>query len=277
MSDTSKPTPEIPPETYHATREVYHLDQVYLLIGDHLDEILNTLAVSVMDPTAGLGKSNTSRLALVTAFQYAERIPDDLAAQATLKRTDWKYALHLPVLHPGFPVHALCHFRQNLFGSGNAIREMKSLLEALGKLGLYGRTAIQTLDVREALLTICNITRMYQLHEAMKSALSMLVAVDPDWLRSNALPHWYQRYQTGRLGRYSELDNRHMEVEIQTIEADIHHLLNRTAETGGLFLQDEVEIRNLQHLWQRLGFHAAISPAGLSGCARCTGQLYEVR
>lgn len=276
MPASSKPVPEIPPETYHAAREVYHLDHVYLLIGDHLDDILVTLTVPVMDPTAGLGGSNTSRLALVTAFQYAERIPDDLAAQATLKRTDWKYALHLPVQHPGYPVHALCHFRQNLFGSGNAMREMKNLLEALGKLGLYGRTATQSLDVREALITICNITRIYQLHEAMKSALSMLVAVDPDWLRSNALPHWYQRYQTGRLGRYSELDNEHIKEEIQTIEADIHHLLNRIAETNCCNFRSEAEIIRLQHLWKKLGFHPASSPTGRSACARCTGQPYEV-
>lgn len=277
MGSTIKPVPDIPAETLQAARRVYHLEHIYMLVGDQLCEILTAVDLQLLDPTFSLGSSMTTRLALVTAFQYAEHLPDPLAADATLKRMDWKYALHLPLQHPGIGAPVLCQFRQNLYASPAAMKEFRGLLKPLGALGLYGREVLKTLDPAEALLVICQVSRLYFMKEAMKAALSMLVSRDPDWLRVNALPHWYTRYQTGRLNKSIDPNPNNAEDEAKAIGADMGQLLSRLCQPGCRVLRAQPEIIHMARLWEEQFFQ---DDSGLQwrlpGCANCSSNYWGI-
>ena len=276
MSSVGKPIPDIPAETFQAARKVYHIEHVYLSIGDHLGEILTKVAIPKLDPSACLNPEMISRLALVTAFQYAERIPDELAAQATLKRMDWKYALHLPVQHPGIAAIALCQYRQNLYSSTMAMGEFSNLLESLGGLGLYAKLTIKALDPGEVIIDICNINHLYQLARTMKAALSLLISLDPDWLRVNALPQWYIRYQTDRLGQSVDWDNNQLVNEIRTIEGDINYIHDLLCKSD-FPIDKHIELVNLFNLWEILQRKGSISGSTEPWCANHAGRFRQIQ
>lgn len=271
MVPSSKPVPEIPAETIQAAREVYRLDHVYMIIGERLNEILEGIAPADLDPTGGFGTSLASRLALVTAFQFSERIPDDMAAQATLKRTDWKFALHLPIKHPGYSAGALCFFRESAYESRRALQELDRLMKNLGTLGLFSKCTLKLLDPEQALFSICNITRLSHLIQAMKSTLSMLITQDPDWLRANSSGHWYARYRTGWLGRYSEWNDAQIVTEIDAIVSDIRLLLDRVRDEAGQNVFQQPEIQNLVWLTQDYARKPDSTATFRAGCATCAG------
>lgn len=114
MPVNSAPFPPLPADTSLSAKSIYHIENLYLMIGDHLEEIFTGIDFGELDASGEKPADLLSLLALVTIFQYAERLPDRLAADATRTRMDWKYALHLGVAYPGFDPVYLSEFRQRL-------------------------------------------------------------------------------------------------------------------------------------------------------------------
>ena len=248
MSSVGKSIPDIPAETFQAARKVYHIEHVYLSIGDHLGEILAKVEIPKLDPRASLSTDMTARLALVTAFQYAEHLPDGVASDASRERVDWKYALHLPVHHRGVSGHALCAFRQELFASKPAMQEYDRFLDLSATIGLFARTPSDPLISSTVLSTICQITRLHRLYTSMKAALALLATTAPNWLRANMPPHWYQRYKTGRLHLPYDSTNQIMEEEAIKFASDIQFLLTALREQEPADLSSSVEIQEISCL-----------------------------
>lgn len=251
-------------------KKVINFEQVYAQIGDQHEQILALLDLPLLDPSASLDKNMIFRMALVTAFQFAESLPDFMAAQATMTRKDWKYALHLPVKHPGISAIALCKFRESLYFSATALHEFEELHSYLEKIGLYANVTEQAVDPHEALACVCKISRFYHLSLAMKTALSFLVANHTDWLRANALPHWYNRYRTERLNQVVNLCEEDLQKEAVRIGKDIQYLL------AGLNQQNQPQMirrEEIQHL--DLLFKGEFTMTGnslswrLSNCVSC--------
>ena len=188
MNPDRKSIGEIPVDTYHAARQVYNLKHIYLLIGDQLDDILAKIDLPMLDPRAYQDRATIARLAMVTAFQHAELLPDVVASDATRKRMDWKYALRLPVHHQGVSEAALCAFRQGLYESRMAAQEYECILQQLKQVGLFGVNANMPLNSEEVLLNVCQITRLYRLYTGMKAALGVLVSTAPNWVRTYMPP-----------------------------------------------------------------------------------------
>jgi hypothetical protein len=231
-------------------KTIYNLEQIYLRIGDQYDQLLAELNLPMLDPSATLDRQTTLRLALITSFQFGERLPDAIAAQATMKRKDWKYALRLPLKHPGFSAASLCKFRESLNNSAAALQEWKKLLDFLEKSGLYARWSNIDLEPGQAIATVCMITRFYYLKQAIKSTLSCLGANYPDFLRANALPHWYDRYKTGQLNQAAMLSEESMQQEAIRLGKDIQHLLAEVTQQGPSELTRQVEIQQIARLFK---------------------------
>lgn len=217
----------VPADTNAAARKIYNIQHIYLRIGDNLVSIFAEVDLQRMDPGASLSAPAVCRLALATAFQYAESLPDPLAAQASLKRMDWKYALRLPVQHPGLDEDALCRFRQSVFASPGAREAFGALLEALARQGLFSRSDSQTLSAGLVLDNVCTITRLYWLDQAMRNALSAAASQAEGLLQRAAQPHWYEVYRTDqdsslRLKGQSGNPLPHAEA----LAADAQHLLS---------------------------------------------------
>jgi transposase len=241
---------DIPPHTALAARSAYDLGDPYLLVGDRLACWLQGLSARSLSATF-LHEPRWSDLvlALVTVFQYVEHLPDCAAADAVRTRLDWKYALHLPLDHPGIEYLALGSFRQRLLDREADRLAFQCLLDWLTMIGFLGgehteRKALYILEAVDALAWVHEATQV------MSEALGAVATLYPDWLRQIALPHWYQRY-----GHPSpDSSQTHAEATsaclVDAIQSDAAHLLEMVRRVGPPGLAVE-EIGALHRLWRR--------------------------
>jgi hypothetical protein len=236
-------------DSVHSAQQVNNLRQIYGLIGDQLEDILANINLTLLDPAATLDPQTIACLSMVTAFQYAELLPDMLASDAMRSRTDWKYALHLPVHHQGFDPDTFCRFRQNLKSSQKGLDEFARLLERLGQIGLYARATRSQMTSDTVLTTVCQISRLHRLSVAMKSAMSLIVATAPDWVRANMPPYWFERYKTGRLVLPVRPTRENMTSEAEKFGADMLHLLAAFGEMDQALVAGLPEVEYLRKLF----------------------------
>lgn len=239
------PVPQIPSETSQAAHNLYNLQYIYLRIGNQLENLFARIDVKKLDPGVHMDATTSFRLALVSAFQYAESMTDELAAEATLRRMDWKYALYLPVHHPGISAQALCEFRQGLFSAPKAQAEFGVLLNELGKLGLFSHVP----KPDQALTSLCQVSRLSQLRQAMKEALTLLVVEAPEWLLANVSSHWYERYQSGGSAEGGKVSVGSINKEVIRLGDDIRYLLSAVKKSASPNLIHLAEIQRIEHLF----------------------------
>jgi len=99
-----------------------------------------------------------------------------------------------------------------------------------------------------ALNSICQASHLYQLRQAMKAALVLLVSEAPEWLLAHVSPHWFERYKTDRLSQFAYSDSKTMEEDAIKIGGDIQHLLDELKDTAVSDLSDRVEIKKIAQL-----------------------------
>lgn len=239
----------IPAETARAAHSVYNIHTVYLQIGDNLKSIVQGVDFTLLGEHSNLNEDSALRLALTTAFQFAESLPDQMAFEATFKRMDWKYALYLPIQHPGIPKLALCNFRQGIFFSANSQNEFEKLLASLSKYGLFSISNDDTLTARNTIAFVCRINRFYGLHQSMKAMLGLLVSRYPEWVARYISPYWYLRYSTGNLSQVFFASLRDIHDEAIRLGQDIDYLLTILREGDLIEIQDRPEPKNLTQLF----------------------------
>jgi hypothetical protein len=264
VRSTRSTLPDLPGETRLQARQLYNIQHIYLRIGDQLETLLAPVDAARLSPAGAPGGAAALRLGLATAFQFAELLPDALAAEATLKRMDWKYALRLPVRHPGLSAEALDEFRQALFSFPAGMREFERLLDALAPTGLFPRSQSQALIAVHVLDEVCKITRLHWLNQYMRAGLSAVAAAAPDWMREHAQPHWYQHYRAP--ADAPALADAHQEA--RALGADARCLLSAEIPAAAPIpeLADLQKLFNQQFSQDESGFHWRLP--GCLGCAR---------
>lgn len=261
----------IPYETSLAAHQIYSNNHIYLQIGDRLENIFNQIDISLLDPSSQMNRDIVFRLALAGAFQFAESLPDSSASSATMKRMDWKYALFLPISHPGISINSLCDFRQSLCSSSTALQEFGNLLKILGDFGLFVPTAKPWLDPKATLSLICQRNRLFIVQEGMKSALSMVVSIAPEWVKGQVSPHWYQRYKTGSLSSLDLSQTSEIQTYANRVGSDIFALLTALKISNAPDLDAKAEIRHLSHLFQEQYLqNGDFIQWRAPGCANCS-------
>jgi len=180
-------------DTSRAAHRLYSRDNVYIQIGDQLESLLLPINLTNLDPKNRLTMVSCIRLALVTAFQVEEALPDILAVKAALNRVDWKYALDLPIEHLGITESDLCDFRTDLIASPEALDEFGLLLGNLRKIGLFnGRSESFLMPV--IVISFLNLlNQLYTLQLALYESLTVIVLKAPEWLVSNIPADLYKR------------------------------------------------------------------------------------
>ena len=194
MPIQSAPFSPLPRDTAYAAEAAFGKGNIYLMVGDQIEHRL--AEVDLTDLAAAMDKpvATLVMLALVTAFQSAENLPDRRAAEAVRTRTDWKYALHLPLEGPGFDPLMLCEFRQHALHDLAAQQAFQQVLDPLAEIGLLRSIGHQRAEAAEVLQAVCTMSRLERLAEAMRITLEVLAARQPEWLLTVTLPHWYERY-----------------------------------------------------------------------------------
>ncbi len=260
----------LPRTTARAAEAVFGKGNIYLTVGDQLEQLLADVDVARLDPASEQPATTLAVLALVTIFQFVEGLPDRRAIEAIRTRIDWKYALHLPLAYPGLEYSVLCRFRQSVFNDPPAYAVFQQVFNGLAQTGLLRDLDAQRSGGNEVLEVVCAISRLEQLVEAMHAVLEALAAVEPKWLLANTLPHWYERYNKFLTMRVLPNSNDEQVSLAQAIGKDALYLLEALA-TGGGDLARLPEVQALQQVWHRqFCWNLSEIEWRLPLCASCT-------
>jgi len=245
VSNQFNAIPPIPTETARSARAIFGHRNFYILVGEHLESILEDiqpqclLAAGVIFPQ-------------ITFFQFLEGLTDAQAINAARTRLDWKFALHLPVYPPMFHERALCEFRRRILMNSLCQCEFQRLIDRLITFNPPLNNRFQDFKNLELVSTVCSVNRWDLIHESISKALEALACKFPIWLRNIALPHWYGRYSYITLGFNSTESHYQQELSIQEIGVDIHHLLDEIHRSSPPEISKLPEIKTLDHVWQHL-------------------------
>jgi transposase len=249
MADSSKSIPSVPRETARAANAIFGRSNFHILVGEHLEAILDDIQLEGSSGKGGLSKIEAAKLALITFFQFVEGLTDMQAADAIRTRTDWKFALHLSLIPAIFHESALCEFRQRILMDFGSQLEFQRLMDRLVRLIPSIRNNAQDLKSLNVLAFVCSLNRLNRAQQGMHQALEVLAFQFPEWLRKATLPHWYGRYNraTPRLEVAMLLGQQRFLME--EIGADIQHLLNEVHQSGSRELNELHEIKVLDRIW----------------------------
>jgi transposase len=161
---------------------------------DALGSIYHDEQFADLFPARGQPAEAPWRLALVTVFQFLERLPDRQAADAVRSRLDWKYALSLELSDPGFDHTVLSEFRSRLVRHGAEDRLLEIMVELFQERGWLKARGRARTDSTHVLAKVRALNRVELVGETLRAALNVLALVAPDWLQAHALPDWVDRY-----------------------------------------------------------------------------------
>ena len=251
MADSSKPIPSLPKETARAANASFGRSNFHILIGEHLETILEDIDFEMPSGRGGFSNTEVAILALITFFQFLEGLTDIQAADAIRTRTDWKFALHLSLIPAIFHESALCEFRQRILIDFPGQLEFQRLIDRLSKFIPSIRNSFPDLKSLDVMTFVCSVNRLSQAQQAMHQALEALAFKFPEWLRKATLPHWYGRYSraTPRLDIAILLGQQRFLME--EIGADIHHLLYEVHHSGLSEMNELHEIEVLNQIWKQ--------------------------
>lgn len=184
----------VPAETSRIARAAFPKGSLAMTLRDRLAAIYHDGMFADLYPPEGQPACAPWRLALVTILQYAEHLTDRQAATAVRARIDWKYALALPIDHPGFDHSVLSTFRDRLIAGQAEERLLWAVLEACGEQGLLARRGRQRTDSTHVLAAVRRLNRLELVGETLRNALEALAVAAPDWLGAHVPAAWADRY-----------------------------------------------------------------------------------
>jgi transposase len=237
----------LPEYTRQAALSIFQPENAYLHLGDHIDQILERFDPWRFYPTGILSKDAVYRLALITIFQQMEGLSDRRAADAIFSRLDWKYALHLPLSHPGFLAGQLCDFRQELLANPERLIAFEDLRDYLAKAGFIIPARRHVVDCQDAIRGVCNLTRLDNLKDVMRAALEALSVAYPEWLMELMQPYWYDRYEGSLSNNNLPSGIEAQSALAESIGGDIFYLLQTAGKQHG---QEMKKLPEYIHLYQ---------------------------
>lgn len=241
--------PPIPADTARATRSAYSRDNLYLSVGDQLDILLSEVQLAESSSIEKLSRLRKPSLGLVTFFQYLEKLSDYQAAEATLTRIDWKYALHLSLKHPGLNPTDLCDFRQILLSCPDKRQDFQHFLDRLAEKGYTAQMRDLPQESLHVLAEICTRTRLDWVMTSMRNVLQELAAHHTQWLRETSLPYWYSRYEVTNQKPFLTESIQGQLALLEAIGADMAFLLDAIARADLPQLNSLKEIQDFYQVW----------------------------
>jgi transposase len=184
----------IPADTARVAQAAFPKGSLAIRLRAALGSIYHDGMFADLYPVEGQPALAPWRLALVTILQYAENLPDRQAAEAVRGRIDWKYALALPLEHPGFDYTVLSTFRDRLVAGGAEERLLWAVLDACAERGLLRKRGRVRTDATHVLAAVRTLNRLELVGETLRAALEALAVADPAWVAAHLPPDWATRY-----------------------------------------------------------------------------------
>jgi transposase len=238
----------MPSETARIGQKLLSKDSSYRLVGDTLFASLYEQEFADLYPSEGQPGLSPVILALVTVFQFIEKLPDRQAAEALRMRLDWKYALHLPLEYEGFHYSVLSEFRDRLVRGQAEGRVFEKLVTQIRTLGLIKERGKQRSDSIAMLTKVRWLSRLEVTVETLRLAVGALVNNDREWSQEVLPPSWEDKYGERFVQqRYTEKEWKEYEANIGN---DGQWLLKRLVDGGApADLQELSEVKLLRTVW----------------------------
>lgn len=242
----------VPAETARIAKQSFPQGTLALVLRDVLGTIYHDGMFADLYSDYGQPGITPWRLALITILQYTERLTDRQAAHAVQARIDWKYALALPLEHPGYQFTALEAFRERLLAGGAEERLLWAVLEACQARELVPRRGRQRTDSTHVVAAVRSLNRLELVAETMRSALEALAVAAPTWVRKHAEASWLERYERRADEARFPVGEEARRTLAETIGADGTRLLAalNAAETPAWF-RELPAIQMLDVVWQQ--------------------------
>lgn len=216
----------IPETTATVARAAFPQKSPAMTLRDHLGPIYQDADFQALFPsTQGQPAWSAWRLALITVMQYLEDLSDSQAAQAVRGRIDWKYALSLPLEHPGVDASVLSEFRRRLVQAGAETVLLEQLLRQCQQHGWLKAAGVQRSDSTHVAAAIRVLHRLEVVGETLRAALNSLAVAAPEWLRARVAEDWFERYGSRMEDYQWPKTAEHRQQLAETFGRDGHHLL----------------------------------------------------
>lgn len=177
-------------------------------------------------------------------LQATEHCSDRVVAEMVRSRIDWKYALHLPLSHPGFDASVLCEFRQRLVTHHAERRVFDAFLRRLKERGFLKGRAVQRTGSLAIIAAVRELNLLELVIETLRLALEAIAQHDPLWLKAHVSDEWLQHY-----GPWTQAERLIRETGSRA-SAEAQRLLSRAGQDGFALLdaleaEDAVLLRGL--------------------------------
>jgi len=242
---------EIPTETIRVVQAAFPKGNTYTIIRDELGSIFRDAQFADLYPSRGQPGLAPWRLALVTIMQFMENLSDRQAAEAVRARIDWKYVLGLELTDEGFHYSVLSEFRSRLIAGEAEQKLLDEVLSQLQEKGLL-KSRQQRTDATHVIAAVRSLSRLETVGETLRAALNSIAKLDPEWLRAQANPDWYERYGT-RIESY-RLPKKKAEQQrlVETIGQDGLELLNAIdASQTPDWMKEVPAVKHLRQVWEQ--------------------------
>lgn len=189
------PWPEVPEQTAAVARAAFPKGSLAIRLRNDLGPIFQDTDFIGIFGVRGKPGIAPSLLMLVTVLQFVEQLTDRQAVAAVAGRIDWKYALGLELVHPGFDNSVLAEFRARLVGNDLARLAFDRLLERCRELGLVKPGGKQRTDSTHVIAAVRDLNGMELAGEAVRALVEALAMVAPEFLAETVdLETWAKRY-----------------------------------------------------------------------------------
>jgi transposase len=206
----------VPADTAELGQQLFGAEYAYRMLGDRFDQLLPEEQVFAgLYCETGRGAIPPLLVALVSVFQFLEKVPDRQAAEMVISRIDWKYALHLPLTYAGFHFTDLYAFRVRLYEHQEERRLFEEVLEKLKGMGLIKTRGKMRTDSSHVLGVVQRLTQLELVRETLRVALRASREVAGEWVEHSLPPSFCEAYAVRR----SEYGLSNEEVQAQLLQA----------------------------------------------------------
>jgi transposase len=134
-------------------------------------------------------------LALVTILQWRESMSDEEAADACIRRLDWKIALHLPSdWRDRFHATTLCRYRKRLIENGKMTIIFDRILELCREKGFIKERSKQRIDATHIVKHINRIATTDLLFRTVRALVEEIERKEPDFYQEHISDDIKERY-----------------------------------------------------------------------------------
>jgi len=237
---------EIPAETRRVVEPLLKAGNLYRLVGQEAEHLVDEARLAQLYDTEGRPGVNPVILALVTVFQYVEKLPDRQAADMSALRLDWKYALRQELSWGGFHYSDLCNFRKRLLREGQIQVVFEGVVSYLRERGYLKGRGQQRTDATHVLGNVARLSRLEVVWETLRLAVSALVSADAPWTLRWLPASYVESYSQRRMDY--RLSTEEVQQQLRQAGQEGYWLLDQVEAHGDEVLRQLPEITLLRRV-----------------------------